>query len=307
MLIWVLIIVVVDPFNYFNVSKAFSEQTKIDNAAALNSLIFNMVKEVHNPCENLIIGDSRAANLPLERIEKDAGMPYYKLVAMALKLNESIDLFYFANQQLPVKRAVFTVNFNQYNEYAYADRVTSVNAMIQNPLIYLFDRNIAQAAYYVVKASLTHQQAFSSIPPLGPEEFWKFIVAVRGREHYERFRHPDGLQKRIQEMVQFARTNGIEITFIIVPHHQDFQRRVREFNLLGEYLRFKKEMSQLGVRVIDYDYLNEITTNRSNFWDPIHSNEAIENVIVDEVFRGPVIQGKVLDADWADQCARFLF
>ena len=307
LLAWVLLIVVIDPFDYFDLSHAFPEKAKIENAAALNSLVFNMLKEVHNPCENLIIGDSRAGNLPLERIEKDSGRPYFLLSANALKLNESIDLFYFANRERSVRRAIFTINFNEYNEYAYADRVTSVESMIHNPLIYVFDRNVAQAAYYVVKASLTKQKAFSSVPPMGQEDFWNYIVTVRGREHYERFRHPDDLHKRFQEMAVFAKAHDIEITFIIVPHHADFQRRVREFGLIDEYLRFKLEMSQLGVRVIDYDYVNDITTVKSNFKDPLHYNEAIGDLIADEVFRGPLVKGKLLDASWASQCAQFLF
>ena len=302
-----LAIVVIDPFDYFDVCHKFPEAAKISNAAALNSLVFNMLKEVHHPCENLIIGDSRAESLPLERIETITGMRYFRLSANALKLNESIDLFYFANREQPVKRAVFTINFNEYNEYAYADRVSSVDAMIQNPLIYLFDRSVAQAAYYVAKASLTKKNVVNSVPPMTQEEFWNFIVTVRGREHYEKFRHPDGLHKRLQEMADFAKTNGIEVTFIIVPHHADFQRRVREFGLDDEYLRFKREMSQLGVRVIDYDYLSSVTTARSNFRDPLHYNETIGNQIADEVFRGPLVAGKLLDASWASQCSQFLF
>jgi hypothetical protein len=307
LLFWVLAVVVVDPFDYFDVSHIFPEKAKIENAASLNSLVFNMLKEVHNPCENLIIGDSRAESLPLERIEKNTGLRYFRLSANALKLNESIDLFYFANRIKPVKRAVFTINFNEYNEYAYADRVTSVESMIHNPFIYLFDRSVAQAAYYVAKASLTKKNVVNSIPPMTQEDFWNYIVTVRGREHYEKFRHPDDLQKRIQAMTDFARAQDTEITWIIVPHHEDFQRRVREFGLDAEYLRFKRDMSALGVRVIDYDYVNDITTNRSNFRDPLHYNEAIGNLIADEVFLGPLVKGKLLDASWADQCAQFLF
>jgi hypothetical protein len=142
---------------------------------------------------------------------------------------------------------------------------------------------------------------------MGQEDFWNYIVTVRGREHYERFRHPDDLHKRMQEMAAFAKTNGIEVTFIIVPHHAEFQRRVREFGLTDEYLRFKSEMSELGVRVIDYDYVNDITTVKSNFKDPLHYNEAIGDLIADEVFRGPLVKGKLLDASWAGQCAQFLF
>jgi hypothetical protein len=307
LLLWVLAVVIVDPFDYFNVSHAFSEANKIQNAAALNTLVFNMLKEKHAPCENLIIGDSRAESLPLAQIERLTGRPYFLLSANALKLNESLDLFYFANRIKPVKRAVFTLNFNEFNAYAYADRVTSVEGMIHNPLLYLFDRSVAQAGYYVVKASLAGKAAVSSIPPMNQEAFWNYIVTVRGREHYERYRYPDDLYQRMQQMVALAKKQGTEVTFIIVPHHADFQKRVREFGLVDDYLRFKRDLSRLGVRVVDYDYLNAMTTNRSNFRDPLHYNEENGKLISDEVFRGPLVTGKLLNAEWANQCTNYLF
>lgn len=306
-LAWIAAVVWVDPFDYFNLSHAFSEPVKVQNAAALNTLVFNMLKEQHAPCENLIIGDSRAESLPLAQIDQLTGEKYFLLSANALKLNESIDLFYFANRIKPVKRAVFTLNFNEFNAYAYADRVSSVEGMIHNPLIYLFDRGVAEAGYDVVKASWSGQRAVNSAPPMGEDAFWNYIVTVRAREHYEKFQYPEELYKRMQDLVAFAKKQGTEVTFIIVPHHADFQKRVREFGLVDDYLRFKRDMSRLDVRVIDYDYLNTMTAERSNFRDPLHYNEAIGKLIANEVFHGPVVTGKLLDGQWAGECSQFLF
>ena len=139
----------------------------------------------------------------------------------------------------------------------------------------------------------------------GPASVSRWLAL--GREHYERFRYPDALYQRMQKMVAFAKAQGTENTFIIVPNHADFQRRVREFGLTDQYLEFKRDMSGLGVRVIDYDYVNDITTKRSNYRDPLHSNKEIGSLIANEVFRGPLTQGKLLDASWAGQCSQFLF
>lgn len=307
LLVWILAVMVVDPFDYFNYSHLFSEQNKMENAASLNRLVFNMLKEKHDPCANLIIGDSRALDLPVDYIDQLTGQSYFLLGANALKLNESLDLFYYANRIKPVKHAVFTINFNEFNEYAYADRVTSVKAMIQNPFIYLFDRSVAQAGYFVIKSSLTRKESVNLIPPMNQDAWWNYIVTVRGREHYEKYRYPDDLYKRMQELVGFAKRQGTEITLIVVPNHADFQKRVREFGLVDEYLRFKQDMSRLGARVVDYDYVNSITTNRSDFRDPLHSNAGTGRLIAREVFQGPLIEGRLLDAAWADECSKHLF
>ena len=108
-------------------------------------------------------------------------------------------------------------------------------------------------------------------------------------------------------MIALAGTQGTEITFIIVPNHADFQKRVREFGLDDKYLEFKRDLSRLGVRVVDYDYMNDITTNRADFRDPLHSNKEIGRLIANEVFENSLKEGRLLDASWADECSHFLF
>ena len=59
----------------------------------------------------------------------------------AAKLNEIIDLFWFCNEHSKLKNVLIGINFNLYNEYAYANRVADVKEMIGNPLIYIFNGN----------------------------------------------------------------------------------------------------------------------------------------------------------------------
>ncbi len=292
-LLWIIAAITIDPFDYFDLSHVIPEPIKVANAASLNEMLFNMMKEVHHPSENLIIGDSRVENFSLDQIKAITGLNYHRLSSNALKLNEAVDLFWFANKQKRVSHVVFGLNFNQYNEYAFADRAHSVEAVIRNPLLYVFDRSVAQAAYYVLKAYVSGKPAFSSVPPMTREEFWNYIVTVRATEHYSRYQHPDRLYRRLQDMVAFAKAQHTEVTFVIVPHHTDFQRRVQDFGLDVEADRFRQDLKELAVRVVDYDYPNEITANRSNFKDPIHCNDAISSIIVNEVFSGQFVLGRL--------------
>jgi hypothetical protein len=292
-LLWMIAVVTIDPFDYFDFFRVIPEPIKVANAASLNEMLFNMMKEVHQPSENLIIGDSRVENFSLDQIKAITGLDYQRLSSNALKLNEAVDLFWFANKRQRLSRVVFGLNFNQYNEYAFADRAHSVEAVIRNPLLYVFDRSVAQAMYYVVKAYMSGRPAFSSLPPMTREEFWNYIVTVRATEHYSKYHRPDGLYRRMQEMVAFAKAQHTEVTFVIVPHHTDFQRRVEDFGLEAEAHRFRRDLKELGVRVVDYDYPNEVTANRANFKDPIHCNDAISSIIVNEVFSGQFVLGRV--------------
>jgi hypothetical protein len=291
--LWVIAVIAIDPFGYFDVSHVIPEPVKVQNAASLNEMMYNMLKEVHHPSENLIIGDSRVESFSLPQIKELTGLQYHRLSSNALKLNEAVDLFQFANQRKRIARVVFGINFNQYNEYAFADRVNSVEAVIHNPLLYVFDRSVAQASYYVSKAALTGRPAFSSTPPMTRDEFWNYIVTVRAREQYGRYHHPDELYQRMRDMVKFATSQGTEVTFVIVPHHVDFQRRVEDFGLTEESARFRRELNNLGVRVFDYDYPNAVTADRSKFRDPLHCTSAVSSIIVSEVFGGNATLGRL--------------
>ena len=120
---WVCIVIVVDPFNYFNLSKVISQQSKENSAQKLNSLLYNSINFKNHPTNSVIIGDSRIRRLPIQQLKKLTGDDYYTLHSNAAKLNEIIDLFWLTNQYSELENVIIGINFNLYNEYAYANRV----------------------------------------------------------------------------------------------------------------------------------------------------------------------------------------
>jgi hypothetical protein len=307
LLAWLVVVVLIDPFNYFRASSIIREELKEQNSASLNSLLYNMLLNVHEPSANLIIGDSRARDLPITYINSIADQKYFILGANALKLNESIDLYYFASELISLKHVVFTLNFNQFNEYAYADRVNSIRSMIDNPLLYIFDPGVAEAGYYVCRAAFSGSDVIDSTPQISEDEWWNFIINARGNEHYSRYSYPSKLYERIEKLVQDAHEKGVRITFVNVPNHADFQKRIREYGLESDYLRFKTALAALNAEAIDYDYVNAITTNRNSFRDPLHTNIQIGRLISSEIFTGKYSIGKRMDSKWINQCSNYLF
>jgi hypothetical protein len=80
---------------------------------------------------------------------------------------------------------------------------------------------------------------------------------------------------------------------VIVPHHIVFSGECRISAPTGESARFRRELNDLGVRVIDYDYPNAVTAEKSNFRDPLHCNETVSSMIVNEVFGGKTTLGRL--------------
>ena len=53
-------------------------------------------------------------------------------------------------------------------------------------------------------------------------------------------------------------------------------------------------MSSLNAKVYDFDYPNSITQNNINFIDPIHYNDSIGKLMVEEIWNKKILIGKKL-------------
>jgi len=289
-LAWITIVMIVDPFNYFNISQKISEKAKLESAQKLNSLLYNVISFKNSSSPHIIIGDSRIRKLPTDRIKELSGDDYYTLHANAAKLNEIIDLFWVADEYSELENVILGVNFNLYNEYAYSDRVTDAKELIKNPLIYIFNWDVLETVYLAVKND------FFGIKKKEKRDgklFWEYTINTVASNHYSKWKKPEETLLRLEEMGAYCKANNINLTLLIVPHHKEFHDRLVEFKLTEEEMQFKKEIRIIG-RAIDFDYPNSITNCKSCFSDPIHTTDSISKLIIDELFSDSLTIGKLL-------------
>ena len=286
---WMIIVVIVDPFNYFNFSEAISRQTK-RSSQKLNPLLYNSINFKNNPTNSVIIGDSRIRKLPNKRIQELTQDTYYTLHSNAAKLNEIIDLFWFSTEHSKLKNVLIGINFNLYNKYAYANRVEDVRGMINNPLIYIFNYTIAKTVCLSIKNELF------GIPiqkKKDRDKFWNYSINTIAKQQYSKYKHPNRMLKKLQKVSDYCEENNITLTLLIVPSHMDFHDQLVKYNLIEEEKRFKSEMKEIA-NVIDYDFPNTLTNCKSCFSDPIHTTDSISTIIVNEIFSDSLIIGKKL-------------
>ena len=293
---WICIVVIVDPFNYFNVSNTISENAKERSAQQINSLLYNTINFKNNLTNSIIIGDSRIRKLPTEEIKKLTGDDYYTMHSNAAKLNEIIDLFwfsdslYFSASSTNLENVIIGINFNLYNEYSYSNRVADVKKLLDNKFIYIFNWSILEAVYLALKND------FFSINPnkkKHKETSWDYIIKTIAKNHYSKYKHPKETLLRLEEIGTYCKVNNINLVFLIVPHHKEFHNRLVKFNLVDEEENFKNDIKNIG-RVIDFDFPNSITNCKSCFSDPIHTTDSIGEIIVREIFSDSIIIGKEL-------------
>ena len=289
-IIWMILVVVVDPFNYFNISKNISKESKIESAQKLNSLLYNLIEFKNNPQPNIIIGDSRIRKLPTDRIKEITGDSYYTLHANAAKFNEIIDLFWEANKYSRLENVILGINFNIFNEYAYSDRVSDAKELIETPLMYIFNQDILETVFLALK---NHIIGIKKEPKRDGKKFWKYTINTTAKNQYSKWKKPKKILERLKEVDTYCKEKNINLTLLIVPNHRDFHSRLVEFKLSEEEHLFKQDIKMFS-NVIDYDFSNKITNCRNCFGDPLHTTDSISKVIVEDIFINQVLIGKTI-------------
>tara|TARA_B110000003_G_C16629514_1_gene526101 strand:+ start:781 stop:1707 length:927 start_codon:yes stop_codon:yes gene_type:complete len=287
---WVIIAISVDPFNYFNISTIISKKSKEKSALKLNSLLYNSIYFYNNPTDNIIIGDSRIRKLPTDRIKELTGDDYFILHSNAAKLNEMIDLFWFTTEYTNPKNIILGLNFNLFNQFSYSNRVADVLEIIKNPLIYIFNYNTVETIYLCLKIEYL---AIQEKKIKNKNIFWQKTINNVAKNHYSRWKFPLKSLLRLQKIGEYCKSNDINLTFLIVPHHLEFHKRLSYFDLEKEEIQFKQELKKIST-VIDFDYPNPITECKECFSDPIHANDSISRLIIDEIFSDSLEIGKLL-------------
>lgn len=303
--LYIVVLSTIDPFNYFSDSNIISEETEHKTSRKLNSLLYNTISFKNHPTPNIIIGDSRIKRLPISEIEKITGDKYFILHSNAAKLNEIIDLFWISTKYSKLENVILGVNFNLFNEYAFANRVNEVEKIINNPLMYIFNGNVLEVT---IKA-ITHHLSAIDIPNISrnimlkkalngknfkdKKIWWEFNISTVAKNQYSKYKYPENLIDRLKDIDRYCKKNNINLKLLNVPHHQEYRQRVIDFKLTKEEVRYKEEIKNIGT-VIDYDYSNSITNCRNCFTDPIHTNDSINLLIVKEIFKDSLVIGKKL-------------
>jgi len=304
-LIWIGLLSIVDPFNYFQLNNFITIKSKEKTAKKFNSLLYNTIAFKNNPSPNIIIGDSRIKRFPLESIKKLSGDDYFILHSNAAKLNEIIDLFWLTNKKIKLENVIIGINFNLYNEFAYANRVQEVKEINTNPLLYIFNGSVLEITSKIIfnhitdlgfpniSRSIMLKKAMNGKSTLDKQAWWNFNINTVAKNQYSKYKYPKELKDRLEEVSIYCLKNNIKLTLLNVPHHKDYRKRIIDFQLEEEEAIFKNDIKKIG-NVIDYDYENSITECKKCFTDPVHTNDSINLIMAKEIFRDSLVIGKKL-------------
>jgi hypothetical protein len=268
-LIYSLIVVVVDPYNYFGLFKFTSNNEKALISKKINYALWHLIEYKNAPVENILIGDSRMSRLKSDLIEQITGNKYYNFAYGGGTLEESISTFWEAEKIIDLKNVVIGVNFNNFSANNIRNRIPGAVAIMKNPLLYLTNWNVLQSTVSVAKKELLRASIQIERPSISKKDFWKQKLNNTSRRFYSNYQYPEETWIKLSKVIQYCNANNITVRFVVLPTHVALQNKIKEYGLESANKRFLSDLRKLGV-VYDFDLPTELTMNKKNFSDPFH-------------------------------------
>lgn len=284
-LLWIIALLIVDPFGYFNNDVIKSKQ-KDYIAYNQNFILYDFIKYKKKPTPYILLGDSKIANLDTSKINQLTKKDFFNLGYGYGSLEEMIKTFWYLKEDYPLKEVYVGINFPSYSATSNRDRVTEAIDLSESKLSYLLSsyNNTATALYFksLVGSTDSSNEVGFLKPTVTKEEFWSQML-VNGDKFYKSYIYPTEYKKELQKIATYCGEKGIRLVFIIPPTHTDLQEKVQKFKLDSLNSLFKKELTLFG-EVYDFDYPNPLTSDKNNFNDPFHTNDSVCTLLIQDVF-----------------------
>lgn len=282
LIVFIGVVVLADPYNYYRAESFIPLEVKLATSYKFHYPLWKCIEYKRKPVANILLGDSRTDALGSEGAWRLTGEKWYNFAYGGATVPEIVETFWYANSLTKLKKVYIGLNFNQMNAYKRMNRVTEARNIIDQPLLYPFNKTVTKAFFYNIYYGITGGDPKIGVPEMEPDSFWNFQLKSSAENYYAAFKYGSEFIDDLRKIADHCKKSGIELVIFIPPTHTDLQQRIADYGLTSENERWLREL-QLFAHVINLDVPNEFTSVRENFKDPFHTKDP--QAVIDMVFR----------------------
>lgn len=244
--------------------------------------------------ENIVLGDSRMANLNADYIEQVSGERWTMLCYGGATLNENIEQFWFASERTDLKKVVFGVNFYNLSDIHYAEgrfEAAEEKALYPSKFLLNFDVWLDALGNFEVAlsnawADITGDESArltvddpSSLEQNAqpPDQYTADGYRIDLQDYaYTIYSQCEGYKgavnylARLDEIIDYCDANGIEITFILPNSNRAIWDFVIKPMGIDFYIDIYKDRLKSRATVLDMEFDNEYAASDALFYDGFH-------------------------------------
>lgn len=303
--LYAILIVVIDPFTFFNITTFIDLKTKISvnfrtaKTAMLGTMLLKLNDFKHNPQDKIILGASRAYHIRTDAVEEITGDRFYNLAVPGSDFRAIYDMFWYANQQIQLKKVYVALTFMYYNQgNKKKDLYKEASDINRQVFPFFTDNLLIEQAYYVADryfSTFSHKKPKSS--PIKSKENKKSPSKQQEQNNqtkwnnklkyldrvFKKYKYPEENIDQLNQIANFCRDKQIELTFVVFPDHSDVREIRVKHGLEDDVDMFKKDILKVG-DLIDFNYENNLTANKDIYKDPVHLSYKQYHKLYHEIF-----------------------
>ncbi len=284
-----LFILIIDPYNLFNVISIVSDDNKSKCLAINNwetsrpNAIWRTLKFRNEPTPNIVLGDSRIAYVSDACLEEKLGGIVSNLAIPGSNIKTITELFWMAANSTTLENVIIQLNFNRYNDNIKHDLLIPVWQLINKPHSFFFNVNYVKDSFDVLFYSLRKNNHSVSLSYYG-DNIWKLseksiINDFRGYGYV----YPENYLNELKKISTYCNDENINLLFVIAPNYFTVHQYVEKFNLEEEYQRFKTDLGLLSA-TIDLDYGLPISFNKDMYRDHFHFKPHLADTLISLIY-----------------------
>lgn len=278
---YVLIILVVDPYNFIGLFKVIDDKDKFlvvqrtDESSPRGNILWKTVAFRKNPTPNIIIGDSQGKDIDVSIIKRNTGEDYFNFCAPGASFTTIFKTFWFAAEQSRLEKVYFQLAFMNYNLDREYDLWHFAGNYFKRPYEYfttkeIFFDAVANVAWAVTRDKRIISRSYEFLPPAEMEELAQFRLDL----FFSKYSYPQSYVDELRKIVEYCDVNDIEYSFLILPVYKGVDEHLAKNSLFDDKLKFKEDIYSLGY-TYDLDKLSLLKKDRFNFIDYFHPTQKV--------------------------------
>jgi len=272
----------VDPFNFFSPEKNKKLLAIKSNISGKdNPYLYKLIEYDRHPGTIILLGDSRTLLLFPSLFDSSLQNKVSNLSIGGGTLQDVFEIFKYVTGKHKISKLFIGIAIETYSGTLLRNRAKPSIEIKKSILLYLLNRYTFTSTMLVSRSYLFNEQIDLYKPSESKDEFWQSQLELSSR-YLDNYSYPENYHNELKKLSAYCLANDIHLAFILSPTHIELQKKIHEHHLDKEYARFKNDIREFG-DVYDFNYPNEITTDKSNFRDPYHHTIPISQIIVDEI------------------------
>lgn len=295
-LVYALVITIVDPYNFINFFKVISDEDKFlviqrtDESSPRGNLLWKSVEFRRKPVQNIIVGDSQGKDIDVQIIKEQTGDDYYNFCSPGASFTTMFKTFWFAANQVKLKKVYFQVAFMNYNLDRDYDLWHFAEDYMKRPYEYyttkeIFIDAVVNVAWVATRNPKIVSRSYEFLPPSQMED----LAQARLKLFFSRYTYPTAYKNEFARITDYCKANDIEFTFLILPVYKGVDEYLAKNNLFDDKVKFKSDINSLA-DVYDLDKLAGLKDYRYNFIDYFHPTQQVMDSLTRLIWNsGPTI------------------